>query len=490
MQEQWLKWREAGHVGIDEYVSWVEELVSAGNDPDGLYASWRVMPSRETLLKRALSGEIVSVGTGSQPLLALFYGLYEVLNGRRCFIASSMQIDTVYMRALLKKITTLGKLSIRVMGTILEGGKVYLGDCENIQLAFVDYFQLLAVYKKNRDLFERMVQSLFLLEIDLTLYATRLVVFDHGIERAAGLIYKTSGSIPEMWQERNEHLDGPRVWDELTNIRLGGCYSYADAYSVSEMRTLMPRRFPRRFKVESGSGYGSFTYRTSQERTSALVNDVMKCEGNALVVCCTEQLRQELMEEFKRSGQPCTVTSRSADILTFFTPSTTQGGKKKVMVMRGVPSTLFMPAVPLCRGAVFMAEHALTHCMHVKIFALAKGLFEHVQEPRLYYSLEDQLFMLYADRGGFAKLFDLIDFTERYDPWRQIRRVLARSMANRLHRLRVKSLDENTPLITVVLNANQSYASARERKVTSKLDAPCFCGSGLPFKECHGKPRS
>jgi len=24
----------------------------------------------------------------------------------------------------------------------------------------------------------------------------------------------------------------------------------------------------------------------------------------------------------------------------------------------------------------------------------------------------------------------------------------------------------------------------------ARMDAPCFCGSGKPFKECHGRPKN
>ena len=110
---------------------------------------------------------------------------------------------------------------------------------------------------------------------------------------------------------------------------------------------------------------------------------------------------------------------------------------------------------------------------------------------RVYFSLEDQLFTAYEEKAGFEKLFKLIDFTEKYDPWRQIRRVLAKTMEKRLHKHRLVDMDESQPMITMLIQGGKSASlQGNERPhLTSKLDAPCFCGSGKPFRECHGKKK-
>ena len=120
-----------------------------------------------------------------------------------------------------------------------------------------------------------------------------------------------------------------------------------------------------------------------------------------------------------------------------------------------------------------------------------EAVFEGTPAVRVYFSLEDQMFEMYKEEAGFEKMFKLIDFTEKYDPWRQIRRVLAKTMEKRLHKQRLMSMDEDSPLITLLIQGTKSAAlQGNERPhLTSKLDAPCFCGSGKPFRECHGKKK-
>lgn len=493
--EQWQAWRAAGQgnsVSTADYLRWVDEYTSENADPEGLFVGWRNTPDHSQRLERALAGDIVSMGTGPQLVLGFFYALYQVLNGRKCFIASSMQPDLPQTRSLCKHISQLGKLNIRVMGPILMAEKVYLGDCREVDVAIVDYYQLMGASRRNHDLFAKTVQNLFILEIDLALYCTRLIVFERGQERAAGLVYKSSSKLPENWQNNNDFMDVPSELRNFPDTVLGGCYSFTDKYAANEMKNLLKDKLTGALPIVSHRGHTEFTYRTSQERSSALVNDVVRLQTNTLIVCCTDQTRMELQEEFRKSGLETTLTTRSADVVTFFTKSASQEKQQKIMIMRGIPASLVAPPAPLCDGALFLAEHFLTDCMHEKVYALSEAVFHTVQPPRVYFSLEDQLFTMYAEEGGFNRLFDLIDFTEKYDPWRQIRRVLAKSMAKKLHKLRSQSLDEETPLITMALSGSIAPAppAGNQKKVLSRMDAPCFCGSGKPFRECHGKKKA
>ena len=135
-----------------------------------------------------------------------------------------------------------------------------------------------------------------------------------------------------------------------------------------------------------------------------------------------------LQEEFRKSGQPASVTSRTADILTFFQMGANAEPGKRVLIIRGMPSTLIWSGEQICKGAIFVAEHFISPDMHGKIFTVGKQAFEETQPPRLYFALEDGLFEIYSEDVGFEKLFKVIDFIEKYDHWKQIRRVFAKSM--------------------------------------------------------------
>ena len=277
----------------------------------------------------------------------------------------------------------------------------------------------------------------------------------------------------------------------MEGLVLGGVYSYINSYTVSETEFLLGPMLKKKIKVVRGKGSKSYTYRTDAQRASMLVRDVMQTEGNALILCYTDGVRQSVCEEFRKSGQDVVVSTNPMDILTAFVQLPGMESKKKVMLMRSFPSTLVIPPKPICKGAVFLAEHFLSTNIEEKALAISEGVFENPPGVRMYFSMEDQLFKTYEKEGGFDKLFALIDFTEKYDPWRQIRRVLARTMEKRLHNLRVLSMDEDSVLITMIFQGvtHPNLVKDSKPKLTSKLDAPCFCGSGKPFRECHGKKK-
>ncbi|MBQ9367450.1 MAG: SEC-C domain-containing protein, partial [Victivallales bacterium] len=75
------------------------------------------------------------------------------------------------------------------------------------------------------------------------------------------------------------------------------------------------------------------------------------------------------------------------------------------------------------------------------------------------------------------------------------RRVLAKTILSRLRSMRKQVMNDNMPLPVVSLKERQTSDTANRparsvSKVHKMVDGLCFCGSGKPFKECHGKPRS
>lgn len=497
IHEQWQTWRDAqassdtvARVKVDDYLAWLDQFTSEQEDPEHLFVSWRAFPEHKALLKRLIAGEVLPFGTGPQMLAGLFYALYFVLNGKKVVISTSMFVDMVRLRAICAHLGKLSKLNIRIMGTFLDTGRVYLGDCQNVDIVIADFFELMASQRKNPQQFDQIVQQLFVLEFDLALYNTRLLLFDRDVECAAGMVYKASKELPEQWKNANQFIDIPSMLKEKEHLALAGCYSSSTAYTIKEIKQLLGSKLQQKIPLHTSDGCTCFTYRTHQERIAMLVNDVMQTPGNALIICSTDQLRHDLQEEFRKAGQPCTNTARSVDIATFFSPLGTADKQRKVLVMRGLPSAMTLPDHPLCDGAIFLAETFVSYNMHEKCFTYAQGLFHQTHQPRVYFSLEDQMFTLYDEAGGFHRLFQLIDFTETYDHWRQIRRVLAKAMLSKLHKLRIKSLDETAPLITMALNVHTNKAPKPKpgrKSMASRQDAPCFCGSGKTFRECHGK---
>ena len=68
-------------------------------------------------------------------------------------------------------------------------------------------------------------------------------------------------------------------------------------------------------------------------------------------------------------------------------------------------------------------------------------------------------------------------------------------MLNKLHKVRMSCLNEEmvvftTSLVKVADYYTTGFSQQQQRKAAQasvKMEALCFCGSGKPFKECHGK---
>ena len=497
IQEQWLQMRKEATAAeadlLQQFIPWTEDFTAPENDPNGTFALWRNLDKdlRLGLLKNTIGGTIVSYPKCPQIELGFLYALFQLLCHRRTFICSSFPIDSRTIRHLTEKINALEKLRIDLLGHAVGMSQRHLADCQNCDFDFVDYFQFFSAIKRQPDLFKSQVQAVFIPEGDFVLYANRIMAFDHNIPMATGIIYKSTGKLPDTWGSQ-EIID---IMTYLKNakIAIAGSSCHIDPYIAQEVNFVMGSALKKPLKADKHLPFSAFTNRTSQERASAVANDVAKAKGNAIVICYSDPVISKIQEEFRKSGLDFTYTTRSADIHTFFQLKTGDD-KRKILIFRGLPSALFFQDKPICPGALFVPEHFVSMAVHDKLFTISRLIFEETQPPRIYFSLEDSLFSLYEEDAQFKKLFNIIDFTEKYDPWKQIRRVLAKAMLNRLHKIRMTCLNEDMIVFTTSLaKVADSYStspSQQQRKGTKtsvKMEALCFCGSGKPFKECHGK---
>ncbi|MBP5671375.1 MAG: SEC-C domain-containing protein [Victivallales bacterium] len=494
IQDQWLQMRKETTAAeadlLNQFIPWTEDFTAPENDPNGTFHLWRVLDKdlRLNLLKNAIGGTIVSYPKCPQIELGFLYALFQLLCHRRTFICCPLPIDGLTIRHLIEKITAIEKLRIDLLGHAVGTPQRHLADCQNCDFAFADYFQFFSAIKRQPELFKSQVQAIFIPEGDFTLYANRIMAFEHNIPKATGIIYKSTGKIPDIWA--SQEIIDIMTYLKDAKIALAGASCHIDPYTAQEVNFVMGSAFKKPLKADKHLPFSAFTYRTSQERASAVANDVAKAKGNAMIVCYSDPILSLIQEELRKSGLEFTYTTRSADILTFF--QLKGDDKRKILIFRGLPSTLQFQEKPLCQGALFVPEHFVSMTIHDKLFTFSRLIFEETQPPKIYFSLEDSLFSLYEEDAQFKKLFNIIDFTEKYDPWRQIRRVLAKAMLNRLHKIRTECLNEEMIIFTTSLaktadNYNISMPAQRKGASSVKMEALCFCGSGKPFKECHGK---
>jgi hypothetical protein len=478
---------------FEAFLAWSETFTAASEDHEALFVAWRLLDSgeRRRLLQQAIADKIPAVGNGPQLELGVLVALYRFLEGRRCYIVTPFYIVSPVVRSVEKVLSALPGVTVRSAGFMCGNSQLKLSDCLEAAIVMIDYYVLAAAYRGKRELLAPPV-ALFLLELDMCLYHNRLLFYERSAPKAAGMIFKATSAEPF---DKEDEKQKP-IFDVLGNLakqglRCGGVLSRISPFVAGELdKWGRGALLPKAIKPSKSPSYSAFTYRSDKERSAALAQDIMKSPHNALVVGFSETAIKALQEELRRSGQDCTSSNKTTDIPTFFTMA---GGPKRVMLFRGMPSTLISRTVERPPGALYIAEHFLCFDHHLKVLSACERVLDLQQPMRLFFSLEDPLFAMYSEEAGFSRLFDIIDFTERYDPWRQIRRVLAKAMISKVQRLREHSLHEDSPLVTTTLVSPTAIIVPEKNKGArhaARMDAPCFCGSGKPFKECHGRPKS
>jgi hypothetical protein len=475
------------------FFTWSEVFSAASEDHKELFASWRSLEDaeRRRLLRLALADQIVAVGSGPQLELGILVALYRFLEGRRCYLATPFYISSPILRSVEKLLTALPGVTMRSAGFMCGSSKFRFNDCLEMAIVMIDYFVLASAYRDKPDLFSDS-PALFFLELDICLYHNRLVFYERGLPKAAGMVFSANSSEALDQDEDKKKI----LFDMLGNlakagVRCGGVLSRISPHVAGELSKCgRGALLPKAVTASKAAPYAAFAYRSNKERTAALAQDIMKSPHNALVVGYTETGMKALQEELRKSGQDCTSSNKASDVPTFFAMA---GEGKRVMLFRGMPSTLISASAERPSGVLYIAEHFLCFDHHLKILSATEKVLELPQAMHLFCSLEDPIFAMFSSERGFKRFFDIIDFTERYDPWRQIRRVLGKAMIRKVQRLRELSLHEESLLITTSLispTAVITPESGQRARHAAKMDALCFCGSGKLFKECHGRRRS
>ena len=495
VQEDWRQLRQKADGMFraelaEAFVTWAGKFTAEDEDDvKACFYQWRLLPekTRVSKLRQSVMGGIPELGAGPQVELAVLTAMFQVLRGGRCLISLSGATDSVLIRAMTLRLQALDKLTVKSVGMLGERSSLKLADCQTAEIVFIDHYILITSLRSTPQLFPAGL-TIFFIEIDICLYCNRLVFYDRAIPQASGLIYKSKTDWP-AW------AGNPAIFDTVKEMkRLGlewcGCYSWIDKFTAKEMNKMLRNRIVGRMHSSGKIGFSAFTYRTSDLRAAALVRDVQKFPGHALVVCISEQVLRELQEAFRKSGVEFVVTAVADDVSTAL--SMAQPGKRRVILFTGLPTSQLAPPQQRQSGTLFLSECYLTDNYQAKMIAMTHRLMDVTMAPRLYFSLVDRLLAIYDEEAGLGRLFDLMEFTERYDPWHQIRRVLAKAILRKLSHTRGAILDDDAPLASLPLtNKGQEKPAIMPKSVRgAKVEAMCFCGSGKPFKECHGRKKS
>ena len=496
-KSEWLELKQRALIMSQEaqigpFCDWAEHFAIEEKGRTGAFDRWLELPEteRRSILRRLIEGEVVCFGSGPQVEGVFLAALFHVLTFGQCYIMNMMRVDAVLVRNIGRSIEgILDEPLTHVGGFCGVNSQKKFNDITKCQLAICDYYMFATALNVSPNLFAEGLPVLFL-EIDSILYSNRLIFYDRGIPQSSGMIFNTDEKLVPVWR-------GSRtVYDVSEGLRqqkmlVGGSSSFMNAQSAEQLVKQYPYIITKPVKPNFKLKYSAFAFKKSSERIAALLNDILKTPDDAIVFINDEEIGTKLMDELKKSGQDYVLVKDTEEMVT----ALASGSRKHVVLENKMTSTMFSAPPEKHPATLFVADPFLSEISYTKMYAAVTRMATLKHDMRLYFSLEDSLIKLYEEQGGFAKFFDLMDFTEKYDPWRQIRRVLAKTILSRLRSMRKQVMNDNMPLPVVSLRERQtSDTASRPARSVSKahkmVDGLCFCGSGKPFKECHGKPRS
>ena len=482
-----LKPQPGAVVDRDAFVRFAEELAESGESALANYAKAEPK-ARQRALRELLAGGLHSVHSLPQLDLCVLAAMAHAAEGRQAFVITPMPVAPALVQHVTQLLgKTLG-LDARAAGVLFGQPAARLKQALKADVILTDAMQLFEVFRSGADFLQRGPAAALLCEADLCLYDSRIGTYERGKPQAVAAIYRTTVATPP-WQEETNVVD---FRDALAPFEhRAGLLSYTSRHVVRELRKVYGPLFADRVRCKGASDFRALAFRTLAEKMTTLCRDLLKADGDCLVFMGDEEFRQNLYRQLRQRDQEPTLLGNPRDLRTFLSM---ESERKRVGLFRGAPTTFTQPIEKRAKINVFLAEHLLMSHQHGKLRAFCERDLDAPVPPTLYFSLEDEMFNIYADRAGVERFFSLIDFTEKYDKWRQIRRVMAHAVLRRVHSLRRACLDEDHPVFTLVGMPggprNPGGKSGKKRKkVGTRLEGLCFCGSGKLFRECHGKPK-
>ena len=475
---------------VEPFCKWTEVFAAEEKERSGVFVQWLSWPeaSRQAALRGLIGGEVVEFGTGPQLEGVLLAALYHVLTFGRVIVATTTIVDYALVRRVCQSIEELLGEPVRHIGSYTGvRSALTIQDVVESKFAIADYHMLMESMFKAPPAF-KVGMCIMFYEIDLSLYANRIMFMDRGVPTATGMIYRTSRNIEPRCLQNNNVYDIKAGLHELS-IEISGSVSYIDKLSAEQLNEQYSGLLRKRVLPSPKLKRTAYAYRTAGDRLAALLGDILKCKNDVLVFFSEEAVGTALQEELRKSGQSCVLVNDADEMAT----ALEAGNGKHVILQNRIPTTL--SAVPNERrpASLFVADLFINDLCYEKMLCAAQRLTKLDGKMQVYFSLEDTLLKIYEEQAGFEKFFSLMDFTEKYDSMRQIRRVMASMILRRLDKMRKAVLDDTLPLVTTNLKGRTKMRSYTLRtthgagRKSSIGEGLCFCGSGKPFKECHGK---
>ena len=483
---------------LDSYENFVEALLAADEGvPFGGNLDEEGREEVLGVLHSLVDGNVLAVGRMRQIELVLLASLFFLAQGKRVLVLSGMPVEASVIQ---ERVAFLGeKLGIDLSLGVrppAKGAKTpeFVGD-----LILADYIQLVrACHVGWKGYEERPTVALFC-EIDLCLYDGRIFFFGNRQLRAVAGVYRSTGK-DIGWPDPKGVVDFKDLAGNFD--ALCGVTSYLPPTVRSELLTVYSPSIKNVITHAKAPPLVPLVFRTREEKYDALCNDIIGAEGHALIFFAHQPTHQALSKKLADLGQTTVPIRNIKDFASFLNAD---NSKKRIAFFPGFPHLAEFTTPEGYVLNVFIAEHYPMLHHHTKVQAFTEQTGKINMGPWLYCSLEDEMISAYASDQDFSASFNLIEFAEQRGLSERLRAVVPKSMAKKAHTRLVRSwvarfilrkvhhmwranITEEFPILRVGYPTMPAQRpKGMKKKIGKHLESPCFCGSGKPFKECHGK---
>ena len=473
--------KESPHSFDSAYDSFISELLEMPEAKSMFGDQEAPRAEFHSNLRTLLDGVFLELGTRPQAAIAFFASLYFIAQGKRAFVFSGLQVDIGPYQGLIQFFAGAFGIQPNISGGASDskGKDRYQGD-----LILCDYMQFVQDVVRSPELLDQQPAAAIFCEADVCLYDNRVFYFKDNRFRATGAVYRTSKKAKSLTEGSDvvDFRDTAKRFDAICAM-----VSYITPAVAREMELNYCHVFNKFHWLRSRSTVVPYLYPTEEVKVQAICDDIEKGSCDALIFHFQKNTRTALWREMRKRKKTVISLNNTRDIIAFL------GTEKKtphVGFFNGMPGLFTAhPEYVKPKVTVIVAEHFPFAHHHEKVRVFADEAVDQTHaEASLYFSLEDEIAAFYANNQDFSGSFRLVNLAEKKFPGRLTRKLVAESVLKKVYNLRNAYLTEDIPLFTTIPPPpGKAKQGKLQRGVGKQLKGLCFCGSGKPFRECHGK---
>ncbi len=405
--------------------------------------------------------------------------LRDLARGRRVVVVD-FRSWTGEAKALAAAVREMTGLTVQVLGGALPAP--YRKEDYEADLVLTDILRLGTDLHRTPALFSDRPTVLLAANIDLCLYDYRLLVFENGTFRVAAAVEHSEGAAPEWYAHEN-------LFDWAREIR---AFSAAAGIGVDiegtvlrELATVYGMRADQRARHARLRPMPALIFATIEEKIAAVLRDIGSVRGDVLIFSAWGWAARMLRREIGRSGMEAAIIRERKELLAFLEARTRH---KRLAIFTGLPAPDWpMPVRAEDIGVGIFAPYPFEH-HHQKIRRFCAENLGSRYAPCLYYMTGDaDEIWTFAGETRLARAFRYLERAEKAAGIRRVRAWFGARILDKCYRTRRRFWHEDAPVFTYVHGPEGRVGRRESGKRPSKFDAPCYCGSGKPFRECHGK---